>query len=112
MKASSATSATAIRAVTTPAVLRRPAGRRLRRGAEATPGAGAGVACSLTEIGPPHVRVLEQARRRVGERDRSAFHHVTAVAGLERELRVLFHQQQCHSFLGDGAYRIEYLLHH
>src|SRR5262245_60022315 len=94
--------------ISTPAMLREPAGRRGR----ATVNVPVAVARSLTEVGPFHLRTREQARRRIGGRYDPALHDVAAIAGLERELRVLLDQEQRHSFLCDGAYGVEYLLHH
>src|SRR5688500_235703 len=105
-----AASAMAAAAISTLAQL--PGARRRpgRAGATAIPTLDA--VCSLTEVGLSHFRIFQQTRRRIGERYDAAFHHVAAVAGFERELCILFHQQQRHSFLRDRSYGLEYLLHH
>src|SRR5262245_47971149 len=69
-------------------------------------------ACSFTKIGHFNARIFEQARRAIGKRDRTAFHHVAAVARLQREFRILFDQEQRNALPRDCSYGLEYLLHH
>src|SRR5262245_31724227 len=66
-----------------------------------------GMAWLLAQIRLAHLGICQQIRRAVGERDQSALHDVAAMAGLERELRVLLHQQQRHALGGDCAYGLE-----
>src|SRR4030095_11384081 len=69
-------------------------------------------ACSFTKVRHFNSRIFEQARGGIGKRDRSAFHHVAAVIGLQRQFCILFYEEQRNALPRDCPYGLEYLLYH
>jgi hypothetical protein len=56
--------------------------------------------------------LLRSAEAQRAQSNQSAFHHITALAHLQRELGVLLHQQHRHAFGGDFPDGFEDPLHH
>src|SRR5262245_38367838 len=66
----------------------------------------------LAQVRLPHLRVVEQGGRRSGEGDQPAFHDVATATHLQRQLRILLHQQDRDALGGHFPYGLENTLHH
>src|SRR5690606_20126097 len=66
----------------------------------------------FAQVRRPHLGIVQQLLRWTFQNHATGFHHIAAMARLQRQARVLLDQQNGDAFVGDAADDFEDLIHH